>query len=186
MTRFLIIPALLAAIATPALAERSRDSREVEIAGEAKPACVIKGPALARGTNVTFAASGTAAGEIRISQLVDPSTAQAREASVALSLPIICNSAHRFVLKSGNQGLVREGAGAPGGQFRERLPYEVSARWQGQSLQGSTDSGGDFVIDNAGGAAGDLSLDITVQPGGAPLVSGVYSDIITLELQVAS
>lgn len=185
MTRSLIAAAFLLG-ASSASAERLNPRQEVTVAGSAQPACVIKAPAQARGTNVSFAATGANAGEIRISQLVDPSTAQVREAQVALLLPIVCNSAHRFLLKSSNGGLQRDGATAANNNFRARVPYEVSAMWQGRQLRQTTDAAGDFAIDVPGSGAGDLALTINIQPGGQPLVAGSYSDTITVQLQVAS
>lgn len=185
MTRFLIATVILLA-ASSASAERLNPRQELTIAGSAQPACVIKGPALARGTNISFAATGANAGEIRISQLVDPSTAEVRQAQVALLLPIVCNSAHRFLLKSSNGGLQRDGAAPASDQFRARVPYDVSAMWQGRQLRQATDAAGDFTIDMPGSGAGDLALTIDIQPGGQPLVAGSYSDTITVELQVAS
>lgn len=185
MTRSILAAALLLA-ATSASAERLNPRQEVILQGSAQPACVIKGPALARGSNISFASTGANAGEIRISQLVDPATAQVREAQVALLLPIVCNSAHRFLLKSGNGGLLRDGASPAGDRFRARVPYGVSAMWQGRQLRQTTDAAGDFTIDMPGSGAGDLALTIDIQSGGQPLVAGSYSDTITVELQVAS
>ena len=41
-------------------------------------------------------------------------------------------------------------------------------------------------ISTTDGAAGQLSLTIDVPAGGDPLVAGVYSDSVVIELQVAS
>jgi hypothetical protein len=184
MTRLFPILAL-ALFASSASAEVLNPRQEVTIAGTANPACVIKGPALASGNNISFAPSGSNAGEIRFTQLVNASTAEVREAQVDLVLPIICNSAHRFVLKSANRGLSRIGDAPANGAFRTSVPYSVKASWQGRQLDQSSEAG-DFVIDIPGSGAGDLSLSIAVPPGGQPLVAGSYSDTITVQLEVAS
>jgi len=184
MKRLFIALALLST-ASAVSAEVVNPRQEVTIAGTANPACVIKGPALAHGSNISFAPTGANAGEIRFTQLVDTSNAEVREAQVDLLLPIICNSAHRFVLKSGNRGLMLAGAAPASGPFRSVVPYSVKATWQGQQLDQSSEAG-DFIIDMPGSGAGDLSLSIAVPPGGQPLVAGSYSDTITVQLEVAS
>ena len=186
MTRALIACSLLAT-ASAASAQTLPTQSRVEIVGEALPACLIRGGGNAQGSNVSFQSSGPFAGEIRIDQLIDPTTAVARKANVNLQLPVVCNGPHKVVLRSARGGLVRDGAsGATTGPFRERLPYELSAVWNGRVLRQASDAAGPFVVESSDGRADDLGLSISLPGGGAPLVAGSYSDTITVEFQAAN
>ena len=90
-------------------------------------------------------------------------------------------------MKSGNGGLVRAGGrrGDVSG-FRQLLPYQVTADWSGQSITGSSVTGTPVTINSANGAAGQVSLSISIPAGGDPMVAGSYSDSVVIELQVAS
>jgi hypothetical protein len=187
MIRALIATSMLAT-GSAASAELPLAQSRVEIVGEAMPACVLRGDGKAQGSNMSFQTSGASAGEIRIQQLVDPTNSVPRAANVNLRLPIICNGPHKLVLRSGRGGLARDGAqnGVSAGPFREQLPYELSAVWDGREYRQLSNTGNDFVIDSGNGRAEDLALSIHVRGGGAPLVSGSYSDTITVQLQAAN
>lgn len=159
----------------------------LDIVGQAPSACLISQPTASTGQNATLSQTGAQSAEIRISELVDPQTAQPRASSMNVALPVICNTAHRLTVKSGNGGLLRAGGrrGAVSG-FRQLLPYNVSADWSGQSITGSSTSGTPVTINSANGAAGQVSLSISIPAGGEPLVAGSYSDSVVIELQVAS
>ncbi|HEY0325743.1 MAG TPA: hypothetical protein VGC46_07175, partial [Allosphingosinicella sp.] len=77
--------AIAAAIAAPGAAF-AQDSLfatgRLEIAGIAPNACVIRTPGSAIGANAVFEASGPSSGRIRIVDLVDPTTAQSRGATM--------------------------------------------------------------------------------------------------------
>ena len=160
----------------------------IELAGEAPSACVVRPPEATSGVNATLEASGGARSEIRIVQMVDPLSAEARATSFNLSLPIVCNAPHRLVLRSGNGGLLRAGAvpGQQSGGFAEFLPYEVGALWAGQEVNSRSDASGGLVVNSARGGAGQMSVSINVAAGGPPLVAGSYSDDIVIEFHVAN
>lgn len=159
----------------------------LDLVGQAPSACLISQPTASTGQNATLSQTGAQSAQIRISELVDPQTAQPRASSMNVTLPVICNAAHRLTVKSGNGGLLRAGGrrGAVNG-FRQLLPYQVSADWSGQSITGSSETGTPVTINSPNGAAGQVSLSITVPAGGDPLVAGSYSDSVVIELQVAS
>lgn len=186
MIRALLATSMLVATSA-ASAQQPPAQRRIEIVGEAPAACLLRGDGKARGSNMSFQALGSSAGEIRIGQLVDASTAVPRAANVQLILPIICNGPHRVVVRSVSGGLVRIGAGArqPSSAFRENLPYELGAIWDGRVFRQASDAAGDFVIDSSNGRAADLTLSISVRGGGRPLVAGNYSDTITVRFQAA-
>jgi hypothetical protein len=164
------------------------DQGRLDIVGEAPSACLISSPTASTGQNATLQQTGAQASEIQISQLVDPQTAQPVASSMNVALPVICNSAHRLIVRSGNGGLLREGAagGAPVNGFRQLLPYQVTADWSGQSVTGGSETLTPVTINAADGAAGVVSLSILIPAGGDPLVAGTYSDSVVIELQVAS
>lgn len=177
----------LVAVSNEVSAQTVPTQSRVEIIGEALPACQIRGGANTEGSNVSFQSAGPFAGDIRILQLVDPTTAVPLNANIQLQVPVVCNGPHRLILRSAMGGLVRDGvpANVPS-RFRERLPYEFSALWDGQILRRSSDAEGPFVVSSAEGRAENLDVSITVTGGGLPLVAGTYSDTITVEFQAAN
>ena len=188
MTRLPFAVALLAFVPNLALAQTPESGgARFEIIGEAPSACVVRPPSAASGVNATVQSAGSARSEIRIVQMVDSSTGQARATSAELALPIICNAPHRVTLRSRNGGLLREGrTGRSMGGFAEFLPYRLSALWLGRSAEGASDMADGFVIDSFGGGAGQMSLSIDVPAGGRPLVAGRYADELVIEFQVAN
>jgi len=177
--------ALLAPAAAAAQAVEPSQGR-LEILGTSHPACVIRTPPPATGNNMTFDPVGSASGRINITDFVD-NNAQSRGGSIDVVVPVVCNSAHRVVVRSGGGGLRRDGAAAAQpGQFIEFLPYEVSTSWGSQQAGFTTNQGGPLVINSAEAHAGQLSISINVAQGGRPLIAGMYGDQIVLELQAAN
>ena len=181
-----------AALAAPSLAfgQTPINGRaRLDLVGVAPSACLISTPTAASGSNATFAAAGAQQGEINITQMADPRTAVAVAATINLALPVICNTAHQVVISTANGGLTRLGAVAGGPEvngFRQFVPYQLSANWAGQSASAASRAGPAITIRSADGAAGQLSLVISVPGGGAPLVAGAYGDQVVIQLQVAS
>jgi hypothetical protein len=174
---------------SPASAEvRSNGESRLEVVGEATSACVVRAPSSATGNNANFGATSAASGEVTIGQMVDAETAQSRGARISLNLPVICNSAHRLVVRSGTGGLRRDGALAEQSQgvFIELVPYQLRASWGGVEAGGLSTDGRTFAIDMARGNAGEASILIDVPAGGSPLVAGRYTDQIIVEFQVAN
>lgn len=179
---------LAAAILMPApLAAQVVDSSlgRVELVGTAPAGCVIRGPASAVGTNMRFEPSSASAGQIGITEFVDQNSVS-RGGSIEINLPVICNSAHRVVVRSGNGGLRRLGAAVPTGPFAQFVPYSVTTLWGGQQAVLTTNQGGTVQIDSNQARAGLVALSINLAAGGQPLVAGTYSDQIVVELQAAN
>lgn len=188
MIRTLLVSvALLAPSAL--LAQQSADLSQgrLEIVGTANPACVIKGPTSAIGNNMRFDPQGPSAGQIGITNFVD-NNAVSRGGTIDIALPVVCNSAHRVIVRSANGGLRRQGAAAAvqGNQFVQFFPYQVTTQWGGQNGRLTTDQGGTLTIDTGEARAGSLGLQINVAAGGRPLVAGTYADQIVVELQAAN
>lgn len=179
----------LAALLAPgtALAQQDADlSRgRLELVGTAYPSCVIRGPSSAVGTNMRFEPGSASAGQISIGEFVD-TNAVSRGGSIEITLPVVCNSAHRVVVRSGNGGLRRQGAAVQATGFSQLFPYRVTTDWGGQRGDLNTDQSGTLILNTGEARAGQLSLSINVAAGGRPLVAGTYSDQIVVELQAAN
>jgi spore coat protein U-like protein len=125
-------------------------------------------------------------GQITITELVDPTSAEPRASDIVVTLPVICNASHRVSVTSREGGLLRAGGTreASGG-FAEFLPYQIGVDWAGtQMLQGS--DGGALVVNAANGASGNLSVRVATPGGGNPLVAGQYDDSIIIQFEPAS
>jgi len=187
--RATIIPILLGlALPSAALAQEPQAVRgEIDISGIAPSACLISGAARGSGTNAVLGTATARQADIRILELVDPLSSQARATSISLILPIICNVGHRVVVRTVNGGLTRSNQ-AGGDQatpgFRSSIPYSVNARWAGVTVTGASQSPVNLVAPDA--AAGELGIDINIPGGGDPLIAGTYSDQLVVELRVAT
>lgn len=159
---------------------------ELQITGLAPQACIIAAPSQNGLANATLSAGPTSA-RIVVTKLVDPATSVPLAATINMAFPVVCNGAHRMTVETRDGGLIlQQAAPPPGPGFRNRLGYRVTAMWAGQQAQGSTDSRVPVEIDTSNGAAGELLLTIQIPAGGEPLVAGMYSDSIVLNLQPAS
>lgn len=178
----------LAPVAPSALAQVQQPvTGHIDLIGEAPAACLVKAPAGSDGSNASFEPLSAGAGRIRIEQLADLADATPRSAAIRVELPVICNSPHRVVLRSGNGGLRREGAAAaaPTGPFREFLPYRLGISWGGDQAERNSDAGTPLVIGTNAARSGEMTVLFSLASGGMPLVAGTYSDEIILEVQIA-
>jgi spore coat protein U-like protein len=185
-----IVPALLATtVAAHAQNVIDTGQSRLEIAGRAPPVCVLNAPTATGGQNASFSGTGATSGEILITEFGDPLTAQPRGAAINLSLPVICNAAHRLTVTSSNGGLLRDGGNARNRQsptgFGEFVGYQISATWAGQNASVLTTNNSVLAIATADGGAGDMGLAIAVPPGGGPLVAGRYADTVTVLFEAA-
>lgn len=181
------LTALLALSAAPAKAQDlTRASQALQISATAQSACVIRGASVTEVQNAAFTPLDAANGQITITRLVDPQTAQPQASMAAISLPVTCNAAHRVSVASSQGGLLRPGGSRTAtGAFSDFLPYRIALDWAGgRAEQGS--EGGILAIDAANGRNGDLSLRVTTPQGGTPLAAGAYDDAIVIQFQPAS
>jgi hypothetical protein len=185
------IPPALALLLIPSAAAAQTaqaDAPRIALVGEAPSACVIRSAGSSSGVNATVESVGSSASRIRIVQMVDTATAQPNAASIAIALPVICNSAHRILVRSGNGGMLRDGAGGSGPStgFSEFQPYGVEVAWAGQDIRRPSNEEGGLVLESASGQAGQVAITIELPAGTMPLVAGTYSDAIVIEFLVAS
>ncbi len=182
---------LATALAPAAMAQDSAVARqELELVARAEPACVTRAPAAAAGINASFDPASTSGGEIRITQLVDQTTAEPAPTSITLAIPVICNSSHNVTLRSQNGGLLRDSGDAQRRQsdtgFGEFLPYEFNFAWAGQQFEANSEVTRSINLNVARGAAGDATFRFALPGGGGPLVAGRYSDEIIIEFTPAN
>lgn len=158
------------------------------VSGSAPAACIAQRPSVGSTRNASFEATGTASGQITLTQLVDPQTALPRASAAALVLPVVCNASHRVSVMSNQGGLRRGGAQADVGAasgFAEFVPYTIRLNWAGVQREHGSDAGV-MAIDAANGVSGELSLEVTTPEGGTPLVAGQYDDAIVIQFQPAN
>jgi hypothetical protein len=154
----------------------------LDIVGEAPQGCILSPPTETAISNAALVA-GPTAGQVRLTQFVDPQTAVPNAATIGLDFSVVCNAAHHLTVRTLQGGLVLASpAPAPGPGLRNSVPYQVSVAWAGQQAMGSSDTMVPVDIATANGAAGVLSITIAVPGGGDPLVAGTYSDSLVVEL----
>jgi len=163
-------------------------SQKLEMLGDAPVGCVANSARATSQVNATFQSNGPSGGVVVFPALVDQTTATARASSIALALPVVCNTSHRVTLRSSNGGLLREGAN-PGrnatGGFSEFQAYDVSVEWQGQSASiGGASASASLAQGQP--AKGDMRIDIAVPQGTRPLVAGTYTDSVVVEIRPAN
>ncbi|ALJ16175.1 hypothetical protein [Sphingopyxis macrogoltabida] len=194
MKAMIRIAAFAAAFAgTSAIAQAqnfSESDQELEMVGEAPAACVLRAPSATAGVNASFDPTGPTSGELRIIQMVNPTTAEPLPTSITLALPVVCNASHRIELRSQNGGLLRDQGNArnrqSGSGFGEFVTYRVGLAWAGQQRDVTSEEARNLSIDAFRGAAGDAVLNVSLPGGGGPLVAGRYSDAIIVEFLVAN
>jgi len=186
MSKALLVTALLIAPGLASAQTPQTGRSRLDLSGDSPSACLISAPTAAVGANAAFQSTGPRSGQVTITRLVDPAKATPLAASINLALPLVCNAAHSLVVSTSNGGLRRVGAGAAATKgFREQLPYTVSASWAGQTVGAASRPGPTLTIRSDDGAAGQLSLNITIPGGGEPLVAGTYGDQVVIQLEVA-
>lgn len=190
MHRAALVPILAALVlAAPAQAQVvDASGKSLRLQGTAPMACVLGQAVASTASNASFSSNGNTAGQISITQLVNPQDATSLASSLDLSVPVRCNASHRLVVRSANGGLQRSFAGDAGQRgsqpFKEFLTYRYSLGWAGRDIGRSSDMG-DLAFDVATPAQGALQLRVSTQAGGGPLVAGQYGDTLVIEFQPA-
>ena len=188
--RSLALAGLCAAIglATPLHAQGVETGTDtIRVYAAAAPACVVGEVRASGEANATFVPD-SAGGTVRISQLVDPQTAEPTATAIALAIPAVCNSAHRLIVESAEGGLQRAG-GQPGMRgsatsFGDFLPYDVAIDWASRSVTRTSDQ--PIAANTQDAASGDLNIGIAIPAGGTVLTAGSYSDTILVRFEPAS
>jgi len=193
----LILPSLLASFGLPLAAGAQEnvqdDSAAFLVAGTAPVVCTLtSGPGSADGFNNFTTADRNV---YRVDQMIDAATLSTRAASFELTLSGVCNTAHRIRMESLNNGLwqLSETPPARPAGFGTAVPYDLTARWTDQVVQLSADAAirqpRERNVPIGRPASGDLLLRFEILAGAtnlaanAPMVSGAYSDTLTIILE---
>jgi hypothetical protein len=187
------LPAALAAQEGAGQGATAQDSAEFLVAGRTPVVCTLtSGPGSGDGFNNFSSADRNV---YRVDQMIDAATLSTRAASFELTLNGVCNTAHRIRMESLNNGLWQLSETPPTrpAGFGTAVPYDLTARWTDQVVQISADAAirqpRERSVPIARPASGDLRLRFEILAGAtnlsanAPMVSGAYSDTLTIILE---
>jgi hypothetical protein len=167
-------------------------SDELAMGGAAPPVCAFTAtPSQQTADNMTFAASG-GINQIQIDNLIDANVGFLNRASIQLEVDGICNRAHSLSVMTNNGGLKPDGSVLPvGGVFVGHVNYRVQVDWAGQIATLTTDAvpGKKAPVNLIGGPnQGSLHISLIVDEVdndmNTPVIAGVYSDILTIQIGV--
>jgi hypothetical protein len=163
-------------------------TQNLSIEGSAPTACSIRVITLNPGSaaTLTSATQGNALVTLGTPNFVDPQTAVPTGGRVFLGVPIICNGAHTVIVRSTNGRLTLESGAAGGNGFRNAVDYSLTTSWAGLNQSFNTQSTSSLQIPVSQANSGDALVTIDIPSGGQPLVAGVYSDLIVVEVTVSS
>ena len=172
-------------IAMPAAAQ---EVSTVTVVGSAEDQCVLGQPELGTGPVENFNSPSGAV--FVVSQLTDPVTLTTRGAQLSLELEAMCNGPHRLTVASENAGLWRTGVSIGASGFGSAVPYRVQLGWAAENRNLIAEAASRQAVDGellvGRPNAGDVLLDFIIDAGatnagtGAPLLSGTYSDVLTV------
>lgn len=185
-TLVLLIGAL--GLALPASAQ---EITEVTLIGVAEDQCILGEAELGMGPLENFVNPSGAV--FVVAQLTDPATLTTRAAGLNLTLNAMCNSPHRLVVESQNAGLWRTEVTGLATGFANAVPYRMGLTWADETrdLLATANSRETVEWEMLIGrpATGDVQLDFNIDAGstnaglGAPLLSGSYSDVVTVTVE---
>ena len=189
LSTFLILTG--ASISGAAAPSYAQDQQVVTVVGRAEPSCTLGLPAQGETPPVNFDSGGGSV--FNVTRLTSAETLTTRAARITLGMDAMCNSLHRVVIASDNNGLWRQDTGAGPSGFGTAVPYEAHLVWADQqhSLNADAASRG-YVEDQmvvGRPAAGSLLIEFAIAPGAtnagvnAPLLAGDYSDVLRLTVQ---
>jgi hypothetical protein len=190
--RFVLALVAIYVAATASVRAGDSGGDELPMGGEAPPVCAFTAtPSQQTADNMTFAASG-GINQIQIDNLIDPNVGLLNRASIQLEVDGICNRAHSLSVMTNNGGLKHAGSVLPvGGAFVGHINYRVQVDWAGQTAMLTTDAvpGKKAPVNLIGGPnQGSLNISLIVDEVdndmNTPVIAGVYSDILTIQIGV--
>lgn len=157
----------------------------MQIGGNVPDICRLATPVVnGVGINANFQSTSDTNSQIEIIALAGKDDGVLKPASISLDFEGSCNFAHFVSLASSNGGLKNETVSGITSGFLSLAGYSATLIWSGQSenLNANTGSSGVSTdIPQIGANSGILSLVVQIAGGGNPLVSGTYSDVLTIE-----
>lgn len=182
------VTASMACMAAPALAQTQQT---VGLGGEAEQMCTLGEPTVGTGAFTNFdTPSGTV---FSITQLANATSLTTRAASITLSLDAMCNTIHRVVIASDNNGLWRQGVATPARGFGSAVPFRANLSWASQQYALTADAtirqGVEEFMLVGQPNTGEMEIEFEISAGatnvgiGAPLLAGEYSDVLRVTLE---
>ena len=185
-TLVLLIGAL--GIAMPAAAQ---ESSEVTLVGVAEDQCILGQAELGDGALENF--ENPTGAVFIVAELTDPSTLTTRAADLSLKLNAMCNSPHRLIISSQNDGLWRTEVTGTASGFGSAVPYRLGLTWADETRDLAATAASRQAVEwemlVGRPATGDVQLNFSIDAGstnaglGAPLLSGSYSDVVTVTVE---
>jgi len=185
-TLVLLIGAL--GLALPASAQ---EISTVTLVGVAEDQCILGAAELGTGAVENFV-NPTGAVFV-VAELTDPSTLTTRAAGLSLTLNAMCNSPHRLIVASENAGLWRTEVTGFATGFANAVPYRMGLTWADETRDllatANTRQAVEWEMLIGRPNTGDVELDFSIDAGstnagqGAPLLSGSYSDVVTVTVE---
>lgn len=182
------ILASAACIAAPAWAQ---DQQTVTVVGDANLMCTVGQPTQSAGALSNFdSPSGSVFG---ITQLADPDTLSTQAANITLSMDAMCNSIHRVVIASDNNGLWRQGVTTAPSGFGSAVPYRANLVWADQQYPLTAEAASRQAVEEemliGRPNTGEMLIEFEINAGatnaglGAPLLAGEYSDVLRVTVE---
>jgi hypothetical protein len=180
--------ASMACIAAPAWAQ---DQATVTLTGEADQMCTVGQPTQSTGALTNFdTPSGSVFG---ITRLADPETLSTRAATITLSMDAMCNTIHRVVIASDNNGLWRQGVTTAPAGFGSAVPYTANLVWADQQYPLTAEAASRQSVEEemliGRPNTGEMLIEFEINTGatnaglGAPLLAGEYSDVLRVTVE---
>lgn len=190
--RLLCFATALAGIgAAPALAQAT-DTDTVNLSGTQAQTCTL-GAFSAGAVSGALNAGNFSAGTLTLTGTMSASTAIRAAGSITLNATAMCNYGHNVSVRQTGGGLINASDVAPTqGTFIRKQGYDAVVSWAAQTISASSaDVTGappaaaavtstDQSI--SGAASGTLSLTLSVAASASPVVAGVYSDSVVVQI----
>lgn len=190
--RLLCFATALAGIgAAPALAQAT-DTDTVNLSGTQAQTCTL-GAFSAGAVSGALNAGNFSAGTLTLTGTMSASTAIRAAGSITLNATAMCNYGHNVSVRQTGGGLINASDVAPTqGTFIRKQGYDAVVSWAAQTISASSaDVTGappaaaavtstDQSI--SGAASGTLSLTLSVAASASPVVAGVYTDSVVVQI----
>ena len=185
------IAALAVSMACAAAPAAAQQQATVNVVGEAELLCTLGQPSQGSGALTNFdTPSGSVFG---ITHLTDPDTLSTRAANITLTMDAMCNSIHRVVITSDNNGLWRDGVGAAPSGFASAVPYTANLVWAEQQHPLTAEALDRLAVEEqmlvGQPNTGAMLIEFSIISGatnagiGAPLLAGEYSDVLRITVE---
>jgi hypothetical protein len=159
--------------------------------GISPPVCTFTSTFRATSTqNMSLSGAGSAGARITVTELIDATAATLKPATVDLAVNAICNMPHQLTLTSTRGALVPEMPPIEAdGAFLKTIHYRATANWGTDNLSlianGSSaphSASRDIPVPRVGDLTVQVRVDGTDNEMTTPVLSAIYSDILTITI----